>query len=308
MVGPHGRMRVGVVGTGPWAAAVHVPAAAASRDVELVGVFGRNRARAAQLADSAGVASFGTFDHLVESVDVVCFAVPPSVQADMALAAARAGKHLLLEKPVALDSDSAHELADEVTTRGLASIVFFAQLLIPEVEEWLSWVRAEGGWTFGRIETLSSVLVDSNSPFNSSPWRHQQGALWDVGPHAISLACAVLGPAVEVSATKGPGDITSILLAHKAGAQASITVAGDIPASAQGGGAHFVGSAGRSSPPAVVDWTMSARAAYAAALGALVGQAGGGQPHVSGIGLGAHVVDILSAVESSIQSARRTSV
>ena len=96
-------MRFGLVGTGPWATMAHGPGLAAAHEVDLVGVWGRSLEKAETLAGTLGVTAYDDYDALLADVEAVAFAVPPDVQAEMALVAARAGKHLLLDKPVAMD-------------------------------------------------------------------------------------------------------------------------------------------------------------------------------------------------------------
>ena len=83
----------------------------------------------------------------LDAVDGVAFAVPPDVQAPIAVAAARAGKHLLLEKPLATSDAGADELAEAVAGSGVASVVFFTLRFRAEVRAWLAEVTARGGWT-----------------------------------------------------------------------------------------------------------------------------------------------------------------
>ena len=118
-------MRFGLVGTGPWAELAHAPGLAAAEGVELVGIWGRSLGRAQALADSYGVAAYDDYAALLADVDAVAFAVPPAVQGELALAAAGAGRHLLLDKPVAADPDAARALLAAATEAGVASVVFF---------------------------------------------------------------------------------------------------------------------------------------------------------------------------------------
>jgi len=90
-------LRVGLIGTGFWAATVHAPGIAAHPGTELVGVWGRDRPKGATLAAQYGAQSFSDVDGLIGAVDVVAFAVPPDVQSELAVRAARAGRALLLE-------------------------------------------------------------------------------------------------------------------------------------------------------------------------------------------------------------------
>src|SRR3569833_1599304 len=94
-------LRFGLLGTGHWAAEAHGAALARHPGVEFAGVWGRNPAKSADLAGRYGVRAYDSVNALLSDVDAVAVAVPPDVQADLALRAANAGKHLLLDKPVA---------------------------------------------------------------------------------------------------------------------------------------------------------------------------------------------------------------
>jgi hypothetical protein len=98
-------MRFGLFGTGPWAHLAHAPALAAHPDVEFVGVWGRNPARRRRWPASTARKPYAEIDELIADVDAIAIALPPDVQAPIALRAARAGKHLLLDKPVAFTTE-----------------------------------------------------------------------------------------------------------------------------------------------------------------------------------------------------------
>ncbi len=122
-----------------------------------------------------------------KSVDAVAFAVPPNVQASMALEAAAVGKHLLLDKPVADSLDDARALADEAADEGIASVVFFTHRFEPDAAGILrrdARPRA-GGRAAGPGCSPHSTRRATRSPARpggESAW----AALWDVGPHALS--------------------------------------------------------------------------------------------------------------------------
>ena len=62
---------------------------------------------------------FQSFEEMLNHVDALSFAVPPNVQAEMAIIGALAGKALLLEKPIALDLGPANELARVIDEAGV---------------------------------------------------------------------------------------------------------------------------------------------------------------------------------------------
>src|SRR5690242_211241 len=105
-------MRFGMVGTGYWANEVHAAGIASHPDTQLVGVWGRNPEKASRVATQHGAAAFAEVDDLLDAVDAVVFAVPPQVQVGIATRAAEAGKHLLLEKPIATSLDAADRLVE----------------------------------------------------------------------------------------------------------------------------------------------------------------------------------------------------
>ena len=215
-------MRFGLVGTGPWAASVHGPGIQAAEDVELAGVWGRSDAKADALADRFGVPSFPTFDDLLADVDAVAFAVPPDVQAELATRAAAAGRHLLLDKPVATSVVAARRLRDAAAEQGVASVVFFTDRFSVQGGEWFD-TLAGHEWHGGSVRWLAS-LEGPGSRFGALPWRHEKGALWDIGPHALSTLTAALGPVVEISAVAGRRDLIHLVLRHDTGATSTATL------------------------------------------------------------------------------------
>src|SRR5919202_6147199 len=103
-------MRFGVLGTGFWAREIHASSIAENPDAELVGVWGRDLAKAKALGAQFDVQGYDDLDALLAQVDAVSFSLPPGVQVPLAIRAAEAGKHLLLEKPIALSVEDADRL------------------------------------------------------------------------------------------------------------------------------------------------------------------------------------------------------
>jgi predicted dehydrogenase len=242
-------LRFGLVGTGYWARVTHAPALAAASDIELAAVWGRSAEAAAALAASYGArphSGAAELDAFLDSVDGVAFAVPPDVQAPIATAAARAGKHLMLEKPLATSLSGTDELAAAVAGSGVASVVFFTLMFRADIRAWLAEVTARGGWMGGLATWFGSSLEES-SPFNT-PWRREKGALWDIAPHAVSLLWAALGPVTAVTADSGPADVSHLILHHEGGSSSTITVSQN-GGQASGFETYLWGPSGRSAVP-----------------------------------------------------------
>lgn len=220
-------VRFGLVGAGPWASAVHAPAIVAHPDAELVAVWARRPEAAGGLADAHGAAVAADPAALFASVDAVAFAVPPDVQADLAGQAAMAGRHLVLDKPVGASVAQAERLAGAVGDAGVASLVLLTSRYAPEVADWVA--EASGGdWAVGTANWVGGALL--SGPYSHSPWRHQRGAVLDVGPHVFDLLEAGLGPVADVvGATRGCHDVWQVLFAHESGARSSATLSIGLP-------------------------------------------------------------------------------
>ena len=240
-------LRFGLVGTGHWARITHAPALAATDGIQFTAVWGRNAGAARELADRYHATAYDNISGLVANVDAVAFAVPPGVQAPIAVRAARAGRHLLLEKPIAISAADADALVDAVGQANVASVVFFTARFQADVRAWLSEVTAAGGWAGGCAVWLGSALRAGN-PFNT-PWRRDKGGLWDLAPHLISLLWASLGPVRSVTARAGRADVTHLILRHEPGATSTVTVTLNAPQSAELADLFLWGEAGRSAAP-----------------------------------------------------------
>jgi predicted dehydrogenase len=188
---------------------------------ELTAVWARRPVAAAELAGPNGAVAHDAFDRFLDEVEAVAFAVPPDVQAELAPRAARAGKALLLEKPLALDLAAAGHLADVIGETGVPTQMVLTWRYAPTVRSLLHAVagtRPIGG----RGWFLTGGLL--GGPF-ATPWRLDRGPLLDLGPHVIDLLEAALGPVVGVQARGDAHRWVGLLLDHEGGttSEASLT-------------------------------------------------------------------------------------
>jgi predicted dehydrogenase len=102
--------RIGIIGTG-WGARVQAPTFREA-GVTVVAIAGHNRDRTRAVANDLGIPAFDDWRAVIASpdVDLVSIVTPPSEHREMALAALEAGKHVLLEKPTAMNAAEAEEL------------------------------------------------------------------------------------------------------------------------------------------------------------------------------------------------------
>ncbi len=214
-------LRVGLAGAGPWARTVHAPMLATGPETTLAGVWSRTETSAESLAADHGVPAFPSFDALLDASEAVAIAVPPGVQPALAVRAARAGKALMLEKPLALDVAGAERIAEAVQDAGVGSVMVLTYRYAPKVREFLT-QAATFDATGGRACFLSGVFL--GGLFAGSGWRMEHGALLDVGPHILDLVDAALGPIVGVRAHGDTQGWIGVLADHESGAVSETSI------------------------------------------------------------------------------------
>ncbi|GAA0707142.1 Gfo/Idh/MocA family oxidoreductase [Streptomyces thermocarboxydus] len=293
-------MRIGLLGTGPWARAAHAPALDAHPGLDFVGVWGRRPEAAGELAAVHGVRAYDDVDALLADVDAVAVPLPPAVQAELAVRAARAGRHLLLDKPLATTVAQGRAVVEAVDAAGVASVVFFTTRFQPEPQAWIEEQARVGGWFTGRAQWLGAVFTSEDNPFAASPWRQEKGALWDVGPHALSVLLPVLGePRRVTAAAYGPGDTVHLVLDHSGGASSSTTLSLTAPPAAAGAMVELRGESGVTQLP---EARGDAVPALGRAVDALISAAGSKEPHPCDARFAFTVTQILSTAETLLHS------
>ena len=196
------RYRVGVIGTS-WAARVPLPTFASYHGIDITTVCSARLVRAQEAAARFGGASaVDDYRVLVNSpnVDIVYIGAPVHLHREMVLAAAAAGKHILCEKPLALNATEAREMLSAVRSAGVANVTsFFVRPF--ESHQYVKQLVADG--TIGEPRHLS---VTHFPGWQRGAWswidssEHGGGYLGAVGSHFIDLARHWLGEFASVSA------------------------------------------------------------------------------------------------------------
>jgi predicted dehydrogenase len=236
----------GLVGAGPWAERVSAPVFAAGPGTRLAAVWARRPEAAGALAERYGAVACTEYDDLLDRCEAVVFAIAPEAQPALAERAARAGKAVLLEKPVADNLDVARRLADVIGEAGVGSMVMLSARFAPQVRVFLAAAAEDSArreWAGARLACVTDAFL--SGPFAASPWRQARGALLDVGPHAFDLVSAALGDVVDLRADAAGAGWTALQLEHAGGAVSQLVLC----CSAEGGHRYDVelyGSAGSS--------------------------------------------------------------
>ncbi|SEP76821.1 Predicted dehydrogenase [Streptomyces sp. yr375] len=297
-------MRIGLLGTGPWAQMMHAPVLASHDALDFVGVWGRRPEAAKELADRHGTRAYDDVDALFSDVDAVAVALPPDVQAQLAVRAAGAGCHLLLDKPVATTVAGGRAVVRAAEEAGVASVVFFTTRFVPEAGAWIAEQAATEGWFTGHAQWLGNVFHEDSAdhPF-ATPWRGEKGSLWDVGPHALSVLLPVLGDVRRVTAAAhGPGDTVHVVLDHVTGASSTMTLSLTAPPAAAGATLELRGTTGVTHLP---QSTTDAATAFTHAADALLTAANGGPTHPCNATFGLRITELLADTEALLEGGAR---
>ncbi|MFF9347554.1 Gfo/Idh/MocA family protein [Streptomyces sp. NPDC014734] len=290
-------LRIGLVGTGPWARNTQAPALAAHPDAVLSGVWGRRPEAARALAAAHGTTAYtgeAGIDELFATSDALAFALPPDVQAPLAARAAATGRHLLMDKPVATTVAGAREVARAVERSGVASVVFCTLRFAPRTAAWISEQAAADEWFTARAEWIGALFAPgATSEYAASPWRREKGGLWDVGPHVLSVLIPVLGDVTHLTAARGRSDTTHLILRHTSGASSTVTLSLGAPEGAVGTTVELRGEQGVVTLP---QWDGAVEA-FGAAVDALVESARTGEPHPCDVRFGLRLTELLAEAE-----------
>jgi len=203
------RLRIGVLSTADIARKKVVPGMLKARPVEVAAIASRDAERARGVAAELGIPNaHGSYEALLADpdIDAVYVPLPNHLHAEWTKAAARAGKHVLCEKPLAMTSGQAREMIDACREAGVVLMEAFMYRLHP------SWTAVRDIVASGRIGPL--VAVQSwFSYYNDDPTNIRNirdaggGALYDIGCYCVNLSRMLFGgepTRVEGSITRDP--------------------------------------------------------------------------------------------------------
>lgn len=183
----------------------HFEAIARIDGLELVAVCDADRARAAAAGEEWKVPFFTSYERMLaeSKADVVTIATPSGLHPAQGVAAARAGKHVVTEKPMAISLTGADELVHACDAAGVHLFVVKQNRLNPPVQ---LLKRAVDRGRFGRIY-IASCTVHWARPqeyYEQAPWRgtweFDGGAFMNQASHYVDLIQWLMGPVESVMA------------------------------------------------------------------------------------------------------------
>ncbi|HEU0030801.1 MAG TPA: Gfo/Idh/MocA family oxidoreductase [Kofleriaceae bacterium] len=213
-------MRVGVVGAGSWGIN-HVRVLASEPACRELVVAEPDATKQARIRDVAPHARWlASPDELLAHVDAVVIASPAATHGELAVRAFEAGKHVLVEKPLALSLDEAQRIAAAARRAGTVAMIGHLMVFHPVVRRLRELLRSG---TLGKPYYLHATRV------NLGRLRTDETALWCFGPHDLSMIDFVLGEhPVEVSACgqavlqPGIEDVVFVTLRYASGLLANL--------------------------------------------------------------------------------------
>lgn len=199
-------LRIGILGAAGIAPAAVIRPARRRTVVEVVAVASRRAASARQFAESHRIDRFYS-DHFAllsdPGIDLIYNALPPSEHARWSIAALKAGKHVLCEKPFAMNADEAAQMLEAAQSTGNRLIEAFHDRYHPLSAE-LDAVKASGA--LGEILSLQADFSTSN-PFDPASLRHDPrlggGSLMDLGCYPVHWVRAFMNEEPKVVRASG---------------------------------------------------------------------------------------------------------
>jgi predicted dehydrogenase len=179
--------RIGIIGTG-WGARTQVPAFQ-SAGLEIAGIAGSDPEKTLRAGQKLGVPSFQDWRALVgeAAIDLVSIVTPPSEHAAMALAALEAGKHVLSEKPTALDASEAGRMVEAADRHpGQLALIDHELRFLPAWREARRRVSRIGPLRYLEARYSSPGRADRTRLWNWWSDANQGGGVWGaVGSHLV---------------------------------------------------------------------------------------------------------------------------
>lgn len=230
-------VRIGVLGLGSIAQVVHLPVISQLEGVELVSVCDVDYPKARAIASRFGIPRVHRADDEVfaqDDLDGIVICTPSHLHEPQAIAALDSGKHVLVEKPLALDAAGAARVIDAAERGGRKLIVAMNNRYRPDTLALRPF--AQGG-ELGEIFLARGAWLNRKTRVVRPTWRHRRrtaggGAMMDLGVQTLDLCMWMIGfPSVHSVISHmhtGEGmeveDTAAMLLRLKNGAGVSLTV------------------------------------------------------------------------------------
>lgn len=285
---------VGLAGAGHRATDVYAPALASCLGARFAGIWVPRAQPPGLVAEKHGVTAYERFEQLLDHCDAVVFAVPPAAQPDLAGAAARRGKAVLLEVPIAVDLTGAKELADTATAARAVTQIALTWRYASAVRTFLS-SSVPRIRPIGASARLTSADLAAGSAART--WRAEMSVLLGLGPHLVDLLDAALGRVGEVRAHSDPRGWVGMMLGHSDGRFSEVSLTAAAGAETPRADVEVFGSGGE----AAIECEAAARQeAVETMVGEFVQAAEADRSHELDVNRGLHLQRVVSQAGRSL--------
>jgi xylose dehydrogenase (NAD/NADP) len=189
------RVKWGILGVASIARRRFMPALLKSSKSQAVAIGSRDLAKAQEFVSEFDIARpYGSYQEVIDDpeVEVVYIPLPNELHAEWTMKAADAGKHVLCEKPMALDGDEALRVANHCRDRGVLLMEGFMYRLNPRTRKIKELVESGA---LGEIRTVVAQFgftIDTSKAIRLNATRGA-GSLMDVGCYCINVSRCMLG-------------------------------------------------------------------------------------------------------------------
>jgi predicted dehydrogenase len=183
-------LRIGILSTADIARKKVIPGFRRAERCEVAAIASRDGARARAVADELGIATaYDSYEGLLADpgIDAVYIPLPNHLHAEWTIAAARAGKHVLCEKPLAMTAADAERMVEACAAEGVRLMEAFMYRHHPS---WTAVREIVASGRIGRLRAIQSWF----SFYNDDPANIRNkldaggGALFDIGCYAVNLS------------------------------------------------------------------------------------------------------------------------
>jgi predicted dehydrogenase len=227
-------LRVAALGMGWWSD-VLADAIQRSRQLEIVACFTRSEEKRRAFATRYSCRAAASYEEVLNdpAIDAIVNTTPNNVHLETTLAAAGAGKHTFLDKPIANTVREARAIAEACERAGVVLALGYQR----RRESQFRWIKAEiTAGRFGRlVQAECNISRDRLGQFDLSSWRYTAagmpgGVMLQIGIHYVDVLEYLLGPITRVSARLAqlvlPGDnpdVANMILQHENNALSNLT-------------------------------------------------------------------------------------
>ncbi|OXM86728.1 Gfo/Idh/MocA family protein [Paenibacillus rigui] len=193
------RTKFAIVGCGV-IADVHANAIRNTAEAELIAVCDIDDANGQQFADKYGAQLYTKLDSMLqnEDIQVVSICTPSGLHAEQTIQAAKAGKHVMTEKPMAIRLEDAHRMIHECKEQGVLLSTIFPRRMSPAAQ-FVKQLLADG--RLGRLSLCDAYvkIYRSQQYYDSAGWRGTWamdggGSMMNQGIHTVDLLQWLVGP------------------------------------------------------------------------------------------------------------------